>query len=91
MIKTQRNDKLKALRAAANEAIGLIDPTDIRGPVNWADLRCTEARQVLTDAGETRYEVLIEEADPAADRLQEAVEKYLTNHGWPGVGVVTEW
>ena len=84
---------LKKLRAATNDAIGVIETWDDRPrePVNWADLRCVQAAWVVTDEGESYAEVTIEEAAPECPQFQAAVARELEKLGWPGVRVVTEW
>ena len=82
---------LKELKAATDAAIGAIKISPCNGPVNWADLRCVEARWVVTDEGESYYEVLIEEAGPDAIALQRLVQTDLYLAGWKDVRVVTEW
>ena len=85
--------KLAMLRIATNDAIALIQGYDVAlfGAINWADLSCRQASLVVTDAGESYTEVLIEEAAPDATKFQQAVASELALAGWPDVRVVTEW
>lgn len=84
---------LQRLREAADAALteAFAHRDDIGGAVNWADLRCLEARVFTTDDGETGYQVFIEEAAPDAHELQAFVGAKLREAGFPVVEVVTEW
>lgn len=84
---------LRALRAAASEAcvLAVANRLAIGGPVNWADLRCTEAMRSMSDQGAVSHTVLISEAAPEATALQQAVAAELARRGFHGIDVVTEW
>ena len=84
---------LKELRGLTDDAIGAAESqgTVIQGAINWANLFCSEACYVLDDEGEERYQVSIEEVAPDNPTLQEFIENWLAEHGWPGVVVITEW
>ena len=86
-------DDLQKLRAATNDAIGVIETREARPKeaINWADLRCVQAAWVLTDEDESYAEVTIEEAHQECSDFQKAVAAELEKRGWPGVRVVTEW
>jgi len=84
-------DLLVKLRQATDDAIGVVEAGERRGPVNWADLSCRQAAWVTTDEGESYAEVKIEEASPDATEFQEAIRAELARSGWPNVEVVTEW
>lgn len=59
--------------------------------VNWADLRCPEARHIL-DSDRMEYDqVLIEEVSPSSYFLAKAVQERLAKEGYPNVYVITEW
>lgn len=84
--------KLTKLRNDTDAVISEIEHGDpINEAINWADLRCVEARCVLTDQGDQYLEVIIEEASPDAAKLQDAIRGGLERKGWEGVVVVTEW
>ena len=84
---------LQRLRAATDAALtaAFAHREDIGGAVNWADLRCLEARVFTSDDGETGLQVFIEEAAPDAQELQEFVGEHLRQAGFLVVEVVTEW
>lgn len=80
------------LRRATDNAIGVVESRErIPGPVNWADISCSQAAWVITDENLPYAEVRIEEAAPENPEFQEAVRAELRKAGWPDVRVVTEW
>jgi len=86
--------QLRKLREATNDAIEVVKeryPNGCLGPVNWADLHCTEASSVATDEANQYLQVTIEEASPDAEIFKTAVGKELSDRGWTGVVVLTEW
>jgi len=87
--------QLRLLREAVDRILVEMSAEDPRRwhgePVNWADLRCIEARQIVSDSGMVHREVLIEEASPDAIRFKSAVTKRLWDLGWSAVFVVTQW
>lgn len=88
---TAINKRCRELRAAANAALQRIKEEPCDGAINWADLRCVEAAFVVSDDGRKYYRVCIEEADPSAVALQQAVTKELVALGWANIEVRTEW
>jgi len=70
-------DLLVKLRRATDDAIGVVEAGEWRGPVNWADLSCRQAAWVTTDEGDSYAEVTIEEASPGATEFQKAIRAEL--------------
>jgi hypothetical protein len=88
------DEYLKRLYADANAVIADLNKFAIRGPVNWADLGCVEARHVTAHCGDydvESYEIIVEEAGPEATELQTAIALGLVEKGHVGINVVTEW
>lgn len=83
---------LKRLRAATEEILLLLKPGDYPNEaINWADLHCVEARQIINDEGGEYLEVGIQEASPDCGKMPQAVRERLALQGWKDVSVVTEW
>lgn len=64
---------------------------DIKGAINWADLRCIEARYVMTDDGSEHFEVVISEADPHQHDLYVFVFTKLQKRRYYPTYPVFEW
>lgn len=82
---------LKLIKTCAQKHLDAARSADVRGPVNWGDLKVVSAEYVMDDDENESYRVLIEEADPGAFELQEYVQTGLRNDGIECVQVVTEW
>jgi hypothetical protein len=65
-------------------------PKSIGGPVNWANLLCTQAEEWRDETGACGLRVWISEADPSATELHLYVARAL-HAQWGNVAVVTEW
>ena len=61
--------------------LGLLDDA-----INWGDLSAS-----VEECGEGHFEVRVEEASPAAHRLQQWLTDRLNTWGWTNVRVYTEW
>ena len=64
---------------------------EIAGAINWADLRCVEARYCLDEHGNEYYEVSIEEAAPSNVALYSFVVADLEERGHKNVVVGFDW
>lgn len=84
-------DALVALRQCADDACQAAYHANIKGPINWGDLGCTEAVLSADEFGAPMLCVMIEEVDPTCPELHEFVSAYLEKRGWSGVTVFTEW
>lgn len=84
---------LQALMDETNKILEDLNPDDIDGAINWADLRCVDAMEVQSvhNPDEPYYQVEIEEVAPDAYELMEAVHKALADRGFYHVQVVTAW
>jgi hypothetical protein len=84
---------IAVLKQAADKACEMAyeDRRLIAGPVNWGDLGCTMAERYEYHTGRIGYRVLIEEAAPEAQGLQEYIAWKLDEMGCPGIVVLTEW
>lgn len=84
---------LAVLKQAADKACEMAyeDRRLIAGPVNWGDLGCTSAERYQDHTGHVGYRILIEEAAPEAQGLQEYIAGKLEEMGCPGIEVLTEW
>ena len=84
---------LVGLRNVANKACKLAveKKTEIKGPVNWADLSCHEARYWCDDSGGYGYTVLIEEASPEAVDLMLFIGEEVRKSGYNDVYVQLDW
>lgn len=86
--------KLIELRRDTNLAIDAIRSSHrmkvVNWPVNWADLRCIDARRWEDADGDTGHTVTISEADPCASEFAQAVAQALGTK-WGNVDVMTEW
>lgn len=81
----------KTLIDTTNDVIGRLDAAAIGGPVNWADLGCTDARLTIDDVGNSYWSVLVSEASPGAAELSRVLTTALVDAGYPHVSVETEW
>ena len=83
-------DEAIALQATVDEILVLAakKQSQIRGVVNWADLRCVDVEMSLLDGHVT---VTIEEASPEAIDLCRFVAKELARRGHDEIAVRTEW
>lgn len=68
-----------------------LDKVVCKDAVNWASLRCIEARESVNHKGERNFEVLIEEAAPDAYEFQQDVMRRLHDAGFHGIEVMTDW
>ena len=92
----QINPKLYSLMdlyKSANEACALAvkRKKKINGAINWADLKCVEARQWSAWPTETGYTVIIQEADPVNLELRAFINQYLERMGYYGIDIEMEW
>lgn len=76
----------EATDALLAEARGVVDDA-----VNWGDLRCIDAQHVITVDGEEYDRVIISEAAPDAVHLHQFIRNGLTDRGFGGVEISTEW
>ena len=84
--------EIKGLLTAVNEAIAQIvkNRSDVPGPVNWADLSCSDI--LVSVLYPDRWPiVVIEEASPTASEFQIAIAEALEHRGFPNIEVQTEW
>lgn len=82
---------LKALRAAAEEALKSAGDSQIEGAKNWAALHCVAALRVEDDQGGISYRVEVEETSPDNHDLQQWLSGRLDEAGFLSVAVYTEW
>jgi hypothetical protein len=76
--------------AAVERILTDLDPDDFPGEaVNWADLRCVEARQYVGQ--DPAWSIKIEEADPAAAALCREIENALYQRYRLRADAETEW
>lgn len=59
--------------------------------INWGDLHCCGAEFYINTEGDWGLRVLIEEAAPEANKLQEYIANKLKAMGYEGITVETEW
>ena len=87
-----KHDLVK-LKADTNEVLkeAKARKWNINEAINWADLRCTQAAQVVTNEGDEYLEVQIEEAAPDCEHFKVFIGARLLEKGWAGIQVVTEW
>lgn len=92
-VRRMKNLVVKLLRNHTGLVLRTLESKDAPNEaVNWASLRCIEAWCLVTDSGEERYGVTIEEASPDATQLQELVRQRLKENGWrDDIEVRTEW
>ena len=83
-------DEALKLQAVADEILAQAfeKRSEIRGAVNWGDLRCVDVEISLLDDVVT---VTIEEASPDALELCRFVAKELARRGYDEVAARTEW
>lgn len=81
--------RAEEIRNVANDIIGEIDPAQIGGAVNWADLACTEVWVQLVDGG-PYWMATVEEAAPDATELAAHIQTELQRRGHD-VWVRCEW
>jgi hypothetical protein len=87
---------LRRLRGAVGTALGRIESRNPlpKGPINWADLGCTEVSYCVNDSGVEYYTVTISECDPHATALEEAVRFELAKRKWidlDKLNIILEW
>lgn len=84
-------EDLKRLRQAATDAISEVKRNYyINEPIDWGGLKCIEAAEIHTDAGEVRLRVVIAGAAPECPLFHASLAKVLLAE-WGEVEVVTEW
>jgi len=83
------------LMEATDEFLSRLEPSSIKGAINWADLQCVQVERVETfdetDRVEAAYRVIIEEASPDSYQLAAAVSNALAGAGFTRVEVHCEW
>lgn len=85
---------LKLLREKATEICNEIKEQGLHfedEAINWADLRCVEAEEYVTDKGDEGVRVYIEEAAPVNTKFKVEVVERLEKAGYYGIEVLTEW
>lgn len=82
---------LKKLQADVNRILAEAHGADeLRGePINWGDLKCWSARRWVDQDGDWGWTVYVEEAD--SSKLGKYVDTKLSELGYPGIDVETEW
>jgi hypothetical protein len=85
--------ELHRLRRDVDDICQALDPNEIGGAVNWADLGAREVARVFDCDGNTWLRVVIEEAAPGEERLIVPVRDALKVRGWDidHIEVATEW
>jgi hypothetical protein len=85
--------ELHRLKRDVDDICQALDPNQIGGAVNWADLGAREVARVFDSDGNTWLRVVIEEASPGEDRLIVPVRDALKARGWDidHIEVATEW
>lgn len=78
------------LTLAVEHILEGIPAGSIPGPINWADLHCTDIELVF-NGDSTRVCVTIQEAGPEAYKLSKYVSDKLEKLGYNNIEVDTEW
>lgn len=83
------------LMKVTDEVLEALDPSTIKGAINWGDLSCRIVERVelfsSSPVTETVWRVVIEEAAPDAYELSAAVFNALAHSGFKDVEVQLEW
>lgn len=85
-------DEMKAkaikIQGEVDTIIGEINQKEVGGPVNWADLSCSDVSVSLMDG---LWCVTVEEASPDAIGLASHIHHELAHLGYKDVWVRCEW
>ena len=60
-------------------------------PVNWTDLSCVDVLFAVSIHGDVMWQVEIEEVAPYSEGFCRFVERFLREHGYNNVRVMTSW
>lgn len=85
--------RLEALKAATDVVLNELEEQqeEIKDAVNWADLRCVEARAYVNELGHEGLLVVIEEVAPEAYVFHHALATALAARGFADVEVISWW
>lgn len=88
---SELTERLRLLRAVADEVVATMRPDQFPGAVNWGDIGCRAAYAGVTEENTEVSLVFIEEGDPGYAEFCRYVEDELRARGWGDVEVRLEW
>lgn len=85
-------EKLRKLQKEVDEALFIANQNrgDIKGAINWADLKCVSTEYCFDVYGDFSYKAFIEECDPSSVDLISFVHDNLESD-WTDLEIICEW